>query len=128
MLLDLLEDFTGEDNDRGGTVANFGVLRSGNVDEDAGGGVNNVEELRRIRDGLKIDFPQTEKALDTNLHDGSAVVGNGLLAILIDHEQIATVGTESRLYRGLHGETGIDVGNDLTLALGCVGACKRIAG
>lgn len=49
MFLDLLEDFTSEDDDRGGTVANFGVLRSGNVDEDTGCGVNNVEELGGVR-------------------------------------------------------------------------------
>ena len=58
----------------------------------------------------------------TNLHDSGAIVGNSLLAILIDHEQITAVRTEGGLYRGLDCETGIDVGDDLSLALGSVGA------
>lgn len=61
--------------------------------------------------------------MQTNLHDGGTVIGNGLLAILINHEQIATVRTEGRLYRGLHSETGIDVGDNLALALGRIGSC-----
>lgn len=44
-VLDFLQDLTGEYNDRGGTVANFGVLRASDVCEDAGGGVHDVEEL-----------------------------------------------------------------------------------
>lgn len=47
MLLDLLEDFTGEDDDGRGAVTDFSILRSGNVDEDLGGGVDNVEQLLR---------------------------------------------------------------------------------
>lgn len=45
VVLDLLKDLSGEDDDRGGTVSNLSILRSGNVDEDSGGGVNDVEEL-----------------------------------------------------------------------------------
>ncbi len=52
MFLDLFKDLAGKDDDRGRTVANFGVLRSCNVDEDAGGGVNNIEELPGVRDAL----------------------------------------------------------------------------
>lgn len=45
VVLDLLKDLSGEDDNGGGTVTNFSILRSGNVDEDSGGRVNNVEEL-----------------------------------------------------------------------------------
>lgn len=126
MLLDLLEDFTGEDDDRGGTVANFGVLRSCNVDENAGGGMNNVEELSGVSNALlgRTTAFQAVKFV-TNLHNGSTIVSNGLPAILIYHKQIATIGSKGRLYRALDSETGIDVGDDLSLALGRVGAWRR---
>lgn len=58
----------------------------------------------------------------TNLHDGSAVICNGLLAILVNHEQVTTVRTKSGLDGGLDSETGIDVGDNLTLALRSIGA------
>lgn len=45
MLLDLLQDLSSENNDGCGAVSYFGVLRPGDVDEDAGGGVDDVEEL-----------------------------------------------------------------------------------
>jgi hypothetical protein len=45
VLLDLLQDLSGQDNDRGGTVADLGVLRPRNVDQDAGCGVDDIEEL-----------------------------------------------------------------------------------
>lgn len=49
MLLDLLEDLAGQDDHRCRPVSHLGVLRSGNVDEDAGGGVDDVEELCSVR-------------------------------------------------------------------------------
>jgi hypothetical protein len=45
VLLDLLEDLSCKDNDGGCSVSDFGILRAGDVDEDACGGVNDVEEL-----------------------------------------------------------------------------------
>ena len=45
MLLDLLEDLSSKDDDRSRTVSDFGILGAGDIDEDAGGGVNNVEKL-----------------------------------------------------------------------------------
>lgn len=50
MLSDLFQDFAGEDNDGGGSVAYFCVLRAGDVGEDAGGGVDDVEELEDVLD------------------------------------------------------------------------------
>jgi hypothetical protein len=41
------EDFASEHDDGGGSVADLGVLRAGDVREDAGGGVDYVEELYR---------------------------------------------------------------------------------
>lgn len=48
-------------------------------------------------------------------------------AVLIDHEKITAVGTQSGFYGVLHSETGIDVGNDLTAALRGIGAYTREA-
>jgi hypothetical protein len=46
------EDFAGKDDDGGSSVADLGVLRAGDVREDAGGGVDYVEELDRGRKRL----------------------------------------------------------------------------
>lgn len=48
VLLDFFEDLAGEDNDGCGAVTDFSILRSGNVDEDLSGGVNNVEQLEKV--------------------------------------------------------------------------------
>jgi hypothetical protein len=47
MLPDLLQDLTSENDDGSGTVTNFGILRSGDVDENSSGGVNDIQELLR---------------------------------------------------------------------------------
>lgn len=120
MLLNLLEDLTGEDDDGCGSIANFGVLRSGDVDEDSGCGVDDVEELV----WSVSDWVARPWNICAHLHNGGTVVGNSLSAILINHQQVAAIGTESGLDGGLHGETGVDVGDDLTLALGSIGACR----
>jgi hypothetical protein len=44
-LLDLLENLAGNDDNGRGPIANFGVLRSSNVGEDSGRGVDDVQEL-----------------------------------------------------------------------------------
>lgn len=100
MVLDLLEDLAGEDNDRSGAVTNLGVLGSRDVDEDAGGGVDNVEELFSGVSALlwlssaapRESRSRQGRAGRSNLHDGGAVVGDGLLAILVHHEQVTAVG------------------------------------
>jgi hypothetical protein len=46
-----------------------------------------------------------------------------LSAVGIHEQQITTVGTESALDCRLHGDTGVDVGDDLTLSLRSIGAC-----
>lgn len=56
------------------------------------------------------------------LHDSRAIIGNRLLAILVHHQQVTTVGAQRRLDGGLDRQTGIDVGDDLALALGSVGS------
>ena len=56
-------------------------------------------------------------ALRTYFHDGGAIIRNRLLAIAVYHQQITTVRTKGAFYSALHGETGIDVGDDLAFAL-----------
>lgn len=75
-------------------------MRAGNVGQDTGGRVDNVEQF----------------------HDSGTVVGNGLLAILVDEQEITSVGAKGGLDGGLYGKTGVDVGDDLAAALRLVGA------
>lgn len=49
VLLDFFEDLAGKDDYACSAVTDFSILRSGNVDEDLGGGVNNVEQLGKSR-------------------------------------------------------------------------------
>lgn len=58
----------------------------------------------------------------THLHHSSSIVGDGLSTVAVHHQQVPSIRTESALDRGLHGNTGIDVGDDLTLSLGGIGA------
>ena len=59
---------------------------------------------------------------DAHLHDGGAIVGDGLLAVRIYHQQVAAIGSQSRLYGRLDCKTRVDVGDDLGFALRGVGA------
>jgi hypothetical protein len=45
VLLDLLENLSSKDDDGSRTVSDFGILGASDIDEDAGGGVDNVEKL-----------------------------------------------------------------------------------
>lgn len=63
-----------------------------------------------------------------NLHDRRAIVGNRLPAVLVHHQQVAAVGTQSGLHRALNRQTGIDIRDDLALALGGVGSWTGRAG
>jgi hypothetical protein len=56
------------------------------------------------------------------LHDSGTVVGDGLLAILIDEQEVTSVRAKSGFDGVLYGETGVDVGDDLATALRLVGA------
>ena len=60
------------------------------------------------------------------LHDGRAVVCDRLSAILVDEQQVTTVGTECALDCRLDRGACVDVGNDLVLALRLVGAYNFI--
>ena len=117
VILDLLQDLTCQDDDGRSTIANFGVLRSGNIDEDSGCGVDNVQELLKSVSLLA----KPHAVLAANLHDGCAIVGNRLPSILIHHQQVTAIGTQSGLYRGLNSQTRINIGDNLSLALGSVG-------
>lgn len=84
--------------------------------------------ISRSYSGAQVRFWELVKYKDdaekeTHLHDGGAVVGNSLLAILVNHQEVTSVGAQRGLYRGLHSETGIDVGDNLTLALRSIGSC-----
>lgn len=61
----------------------------------------------------------------SNLHDGGTIVGDSLSSILINHQKVTAVRTKSGFDGGLDGETGIDVGDDLSLALRGIGSCKK---
>jgi hypothetical protein len=120
VLLDLLENLAGQDNHRGGSIPHLGVLGTGNIDEDAGSGVNNVEQLcLRVR--TTCSKPKDRGDRRSHLHDGRAVVGNGLLAILVHHQQVSTVGTECRFDGRLNRQTHINIRDDLTLSLRGIG-------
>lgn len=87
-VFDLLQDLSSEHYYGCCTISNFGVLGTGDIGEDAGGGVDNVEELSLILDTAPILLSQG----NSYLHDCSAIVCDSLPAILIDHEQVTTVG------------------------------------
>jgi hypothetical protein len=56
------------------------------------------------------------------LHDSRAIIGNRLLAILVHHQQVTTIGAQRRLDGGLDRQTGVDVGDNLAFALRGVGS------
>jgi hypothetical protein len=58
------------------------------------------------------------------LHHCGAIVCDCLPAVLIDHEQVTAVRAQGPLDCRLHCEAGVDVGDDLSSALGLIGACK----
>lgn len=120
MLPDLLQDLTSENNDGSGTVTNFSILRSGNVDENSSGGMNDIQEL--FRSILATRRHAQRCSGFANLHNGCAVVGNGLSSILIHHQQITSIGAESRLDGGLDSQAHVDIGDNLSLALGGIGS------
>lgn len=64
MVLDLLEDLSGQDDDRGGAVTDLCVLRSGNVDEDSSGGVDDVEELRGGESVIAVQDERTSQGIE----------------------------------------------------------------
>lgn len=103
-ILDLFQNLTSKYDHGGSTITDLGILRAGNVGQDTGGGVYNVKQA----------------------HNGRAIVGDGLLAIGINEQQVAAIGTECALNGVLDSQTGVDVRYDLTLALGGIGACVRL--
>ena len=64
-----------------------------------------------------------DRASRPDLHDRRTVIGDGLSAVGIDHQQVAAIGTEGRLDGGLDSQAGVDVGDNLALALRRVGSC-----
>lgn len=77
----------------------LGVLRLGDVDEDFGSGVDDVEEL----------------------HDGGAVVGDGDGAFVVVDELVHAAGAEGGSDDVGDGGAGVDVAHQLSLPLRGVG-------
>lgn len=100
LLLDLLQNLARQHHHRRRAVAHLGVLRARDVHQDARRRVHDVEQL----------------------HHRRAVVGDGLLAILVHQQQVPAVGPECALDGRLHGDACVDVRCDLPFALRLVGA------
>ena len=73
----------------------LGVLGAGDVDEDLGGGVDDVEEL----------------------HDGGAVVGDGDAALVVVDELVHSSGPQRRPHHVRHRRASVDVAHHLRLPL-----------
>ena len=95
---DLLEHLSREKYDAGGTIPDFSVLCTSDVDEALGGRVNDLEEFE----------------------DGGAVVCDLSFTTLVDDELVHPSRTQSGSQGVCDGETGGDVGEQLRFALGCV--------
>jgi hypothetical protein len=52
-----------------------------------------------------------------NLHYSCAIISNCLSAVGIHHQQVPAIGSQSRLDGSLYGQTSINIGYGLTLAL-----------
>lgn len=59
------------------------------------------------------------------LHDGSAVIGNGLSAIGINEQEITTIRAECAFDSSLNCQAGVDVRDDLTFTLRGVRSCTH---
>uniref|UniRef100_A0A2P2MIZ6 T-complex protein 1 subunit eta-like n=1 Tax=Rhizophora mucronata TaxID=61149 RepID=A0A2P2MIZ6_RHIMU len=81
------------------TTRYLGVLGLGNVDEDLGGGMDNIEQL----------------------HNGGAVVGNGDISFVVVDEFVHASGTQGGSNDVGHRSAGVDVADQLCLPLRRVG-------
>lgn len=79
MIFHFLQDLAGQYDHGRCTITHFGVLRAGYISQDSGCGMNNVEKLSD--DQLAALASQKRRSY---LHNRSAVIRNGLLAICID--------------------------------------------
>lgn len=86
--LALPHELGGEENDRGGSVADFRILSPRNIDKRLGGGVYDFEQLE----------------------DGGAVVGDGGYAVVGDDELVHAARAERGRNGAGNGEAGGDVG------------------
>lgn len=84
--------------------------------------MDNVEELSACQ---QFSLHRAARIVLPDLHDSSTVVGDGLLAVGVDHQQVAAIGSEGRLDGGLDSQACVDVGDNLTLALRGIGSCAR---
>jgi hypothetical protein len=75
--------------------AHLGVLRLGDVDEDLGGGVDDVEKA----------------------HDGGAVVGDGAAALVVMDELIHAAGPQRGAHGVRHRRARVDVAHRMCLPL-----------
>lgn len=89
-----LHEFCSKKHHRSCAITNLGVLRFGDVDEDLGGGVHDVEEA----------------------HDGGAVVGDGGALVVVD-ELVHPAGAQRGPHRVRHRRARADVADHLRAAL-----------
>lgn len=94
-----LKKLAGEDGDRGGPVSHFFVLGLGDVHEDSGCGVGDIQEME----------------------DGGPVVGDGVVFGSLDHF-VHSTGSKGGFDHISHGGTGVDVGDYLISSLRIVGS------
>lgn len=78
--------------------AHLGILGLGNVDKDLSAGVDDVEKL----------------------HNSSAIIGDGSVALVVVDQLVHPPGTQRRPHHIRHRHAGIDVAHDLRLPLGRV--------
>ncbi|SGY78719.1 BQ5605_C008g04924 [Microbotryum silenes-dioicae] len=89
--LALPQQLSGQQDDAGRAIADFRILRSSDIDQGLGGGVNDLEEFEY----------------------GRSVVGDGGLAVVADDELVHATGTEGRGDRLRDREASTDVGQEL---------------
>ncbi|SCZ99273.1 BZ3500_MvSof-1268-A1-R1_Chr7-1g09458 [Microbotryum saponariae] len=89
--LALPQQLSRKQDDAGRAIADFRILRSRDIDQGLGGGVNDLEEFEY----------------------GRSVVGDGGLAVVADDELVHATGTERRGDGLRDREAGADVGQEL---------------
>jgi len=100
--LGLLQKLTGGDNDRGSSISDFVVLGLGDVHKGLGSGVHNIEEADQ----------------------SGAIIRNSHAAAIVD-ELVHASGTKSGLDDFDDRLAGIDVRDDVALALGLFGSVLK---
>lgn len=98
--LGLPQELGRKQNHSGGTVADFRVLWLGDVNENLGGGMDDVEKL----------------------HDGGAVVRDGNGALVVVYQLVHPSGAQRRPHHISHRRARVYVAHQLSLSLRRVGS------